>query len=113
MGVIGIRGEYFPGRTGKNAPIFMGLELEYSNGQTPLEEDEKDGLRTLTITTREELDEFEQQNIEEAIQWVLTRSLKTKVISVNNLSVIYIDACMAMFRSGRVILEKKQELGNR
>ncbi|MFK8056026.1 MAG: mobile mystery protein B [Saprospiraceae bacterium] len=54
----------------------MGLELAYISGQTPLDEDEKDGLLIQTIATREELDEFEQQNIEEAIQWALSRSLR-------------------------------------
>lgn len=58
----------------------MGLDLEYINGQTPLDEDEKEGLLIPTIATRAELDEFEQQNIEEAIHWVLTRSLKPNTI---------------------------------
>lgn len=58
----------------------MGLDFEYINGQTPLDEDEKEGLLIPSIATRAELDEFEQQNIEEAIQWVLTRSLKPKSI---------------------------------
>jgi Fic-DOC domain mobile mystery protein B len=58
----------------------MGLDLEYINGQTPLDEDEKEGLLIPTIATREELDEFEQQNIEEALQWVLGRSLKAETI---------------------------------
>ena len=58
----------------------MGLDLAYINGQTPLDEDEKDGLLIPTIATREELDEFEQQNIEEAIQWVLSRSFKDNTI---------------------------------
>ena len=58
----------------------MGLDLGYINGQTPLDEDEKDGLLIPTIATRAELDEFEQQNIEEAIQWVLSRSLNAKTI---------------------------------
>ena len=58
----------------------MGLNLEYIDGQTPLEEDEKVGLLIPTIATRAELDEFEQQNIEEAIQWVLTRSLNATTI---------------------------------
>jgi Fic-DOC domain mobile mystery protein B len=58
----------------------MGLDLEYINGQTPLDEDEKNGLLIPTIATRGELDEFEQQNIEEAIQWVLTRTLKADII---------------------------------
>ena len=58
----------------------MGLDFAYIDGQTPLEDDEKVGLLIPTISTREELDEFEQQNIEEAIQWVLTRSLNSKII---------------------------------
>ncbi len=36
----------------------MGLTFEYINGQTPLNEEEKDGLKIPSITTREELDEF-------------------------------------------------------
>ena len=39
----------------------MGLDLEYINGQTPLDEDEKEGLLIPTIATREELDEFERK----------------------------------------------------
>src|SRR5580693_8243905 len=54
----------------------MGLDLEYINGQTPLDDDEKDGLLIQTITTRGELDEFEQLNIEQAVQWTLGRSFK-------------------------------------
>lgn len=42
----------------------MGLDLDYNNGQTPIDEDEKEGLRIPIITTREQLDEFEQLNIE-------------------------------------------------
>ena len=52
----------------------MGLGIDYIDGQTPLDEDEKEGLRIATIATRGELDEFEQQNIEQAIQWVMGRS---------------------------------------
>lgn len=58
----------------------MGLGIEYINGQTPLDEDEKEGLLIPTIATREELDQFEQQNIEEALQWVFGRSLKAETI---------------------------------
>jgi len=58
----------------------MGLDFAYINGQTPLDDDEKEGLLIPTITTRTELDEFEQQNIEEAILWILTRSLNAKTI---------------------------------
>lgn len=52
----------------------MGLDLEYIKGQTPLDEDEKEGLRIKTISTRSELDEFEQANIENAIEWSLRRN---------------------------------------
>lgn len=58
----------------------MGLDLSYIDGQTPLDDDEKVGLLIPTIATRAELDEFEQQNIEEAIQWVLSRPLKANAI---------------------------------
>jgi Fic-DOC domain mobile mystery protein B len=54
----------------------MGLDLEYMDGQTPLDEEEKEGLLIPTIATRGELDEFEQQNIEQAVQWTLKRSFK-------------------------------------
>lgn len=54
----------------------MGLKLEYNEGETPLDEEEKEGLRISTIATRGELDEFEQQNIEQAVQWSLGRSLR-------------------------------------
>jgi Fic-DOC domain mobile mystery protein B len=58
----------------------MGLDLEYTNGQTPLDEEEKEGLLITTIATRAELDEFEQQNIEQAVQWTLVRFLKPELI---------------------------------
>lgn len=51
----------------------MGLELKYILGQTQLEEEEKEGLMIPTITTQSELDEFEQKNIEEALQWSMGR----------------------------------------
>lgn len=58
----------------------MGLDLDYIDGQTPLDDDEKEGLLVSTVTTRGELDEFEQQNIEEALQWVLDKTLKAETI---------------------------------
>ncbi|MDP3393048.1 mobile mystery protein B [Sediminibacterium sp.] len=58
----------------------MGLNLIYNDGQTPLDEDEKEGLLIKSISTRGELDEFEQQNIEDAIQWSLTRKFKQEQI---------------------------------
>jgi Fic-DOC domain mobile mystery protein B len=58
----------------------MGLDLYYIDGQTPLDEEEKDGLLIPTIATRIELDEFEQQNIEQAVQWTLSRSFKPDAV---------------------------------
>jgi Fic-DOC domain mobile mystery protein B len=51
----------------------MGLEILYEEGQTPLDEDEKDGLLIPSVTMRSELDEVEQRNIEEAIRWTIER----------------------------------------
>lgn len=58
----------------------MGLDNEYINGQTPLDEDEKEGLLIPTITTRGELDEFEQLNIVKAIEWTLKNRFKIEKI---------------------------------
>ncbi|MCH5716216.1 mobile mystery protein B [Niabella hibiscisoli] len=55
----------------------MGLDyLKYEEGQTPLDLDEKEGLLLPTISTRSELDELEQRNIEEAIRWTIERRKK-------------------------------------
>ena len=56
----------------------MGLNINYIEGQTPLSEDEQVGLKISSITTREELDEFEQHNIEKAIQWTFGKKLKAE-----------------------------------
>jgi len=58
----------------------MGLDLDYIAGQTPLDEEEKDGLLIPTVATRSELDEFEQLNIEQAVQWTLGRSFKPELV---------------------------------
>ncbi|HRN26643.1 MAG TPA: mobile mystery protein B [Ignavibacteriaceae bacterium] len=52
----------------------MGLDINYSDGQTPLEEEEKDGLLINSVTTRGELDEFEQLGVEKANEWLLNRN---------------------------------------
>lgn len=54
----------------------MGLDLDYSPGQTPLDEEEKEGLKIPTISTKGELDEFEQKNIEEAVLWTVGTKIK-------------------------------------
>lgn len=58
----------------------MGIHLEYKKGQTPLDEEEKEGLLIKTITSQKELDEFEQLNIEKAIEWTIGTRLKTDKI---------------------------------
>lgn len=58
----------------------MGLDLDYNDGQTPLDEDEKEGLLIKTITTHGELDEFEQLGVEKANEWLLGRKLDTSKI---------------------------------
>ncbi|MEN9440073.1 MAG: hypothetical protein RLZ33_149 [Bacteroidota bacterium] len=54
----------------------MGLNLDFTSGQTPLEEEEIVGLKILTINTKAELDEFEQKNIEEALLWTIGTKIR-------------------------------------
>lgn len=58
----------------------MGLNLEYIPGQTPLEEEEKEELLISSITTRSELDEFEQFNITQAVEWTLSRKFDIEYV---------------------------------
>lgn len=58
----------------------MGLNLKYLEGQTPLDEDEKEGLRIKTISTQGDLNEFEQLNIEKAVEWTIHAKLKPERI---------------------------------
>lgn len=58
----------------------MGLELIYDEGQTPLDEEEKEGLLLKTISTRAELDEAEQLNIEEALEWTMKKNFSIRDI---------------------------------
>ncbi len=58
----------------------MGLNLEYSAGQTPIDSNESDGLKIKTITTQSELNEFEQLNIERALHWTLKKRFTAEQI---------------------------------
>lgn len=58
----------------------MGLNIDYVEGHTPLEEDEKSGLLVKSISTSEELDQLEQINIERAIVWLIHRALNQNYI---------------------------------
>ena len=58
----------------------MGLKINYIEGQTPLDEDEKEGLLIKTISNRGELDEFEQANIQEAVEWTISNKFRADEI---------------------------------
>lgn len=58
----------------------MGLNLTYKEGQTPLDEAEKEGLLIKTITLQKELDELEQLNIEKAVEWTIHANFKRERI---------------------------------
>jgi Fic-DOC domain mobile mystery protein B len=53
----------------------VGLGLEFKYGQTAIDEEEKEGLKILSVQTNAELDEFEQKNIEEAIFWTIGKRI--------------------------------------
>jgi len=52
------------------------VEFDYPDGATPLDKNEIEGLIPTHITTREELDRWEQENINEALAWVDSHKLK-------------------------------------
>tara|TARA_R110001632_G_scaffold51236_4_gene127438 strand:- start:712 stop:1308 length:597 start_codon:yes stop_codon:yes gene_type:complete len=54
----------------------MGITLQYKKGQTPINDEEKDGLIIKAISLQSELDEFEQLNIEKAVEWTIQANLK-------------------------------------
>ncbi len=62
----------------------MGLDLDYQDGQTPIDEDEKEGLLIKTISNLRELNEFEQLNVQKAIEWTLKRKLDLQKILTEN-----------------------------
>jgi len=50
-------------------------------GATPLDNDEMEGLKIKTITTRSELDRWEQQNIGDAMDWLESRKNKSDILN--------------------------------
>ena len=52
------------------------MEFNYPEGATPLDPNEIDGLLLTHITTKPELDRWEQDNINEALAWVEQRTPK-------------------------------------
>jgi fido (protein-threonine AMPylation protein) len=61
-----------------------GIRFRLHRWVNPLDDDEKDGLLIPAIATRGELDEFEQQNIEQAVLWSLNRSFKAEAVFTEN-----------------------------
>jgi Fic-DOC domain mobile mystery protein B len=59
----------------------MGLILTYQEGQTPLEPEQINGLKIKTISTQQQLNEFEQTNINEALQWLNSKRKIKDVLS--------------------------------
>ena len=57
----------------------MGLKFTHQSGQTPLDPEQIRGLKIKTIATQEQLNEFEQANINEALSWL---NSKRKIKSV-------------------------------
>ncbi len=51
----------------------MGLENDDIFAHTPLDDNEKVGLKSISVSTRAELDQLEQLNIEKAIEWTIHR----------------------------------------
>lgn len=54
--------------------------MEQTNGATPLDPNEIEGLRIKYITTKSELDRWEQENIQDALAW-LDRRRKTDILT--------------------------------
>lgn len=62
----------------------MGLELSYDYGQTPISAEEMEGLLIKTISTKAELDEFEQNNIESAVEWSMKHVFQgNKILTID------------------------------
>lgn len=55
----------------------MGLNLDYIPGQTPIDEEELLDILIPSIKTQSDLNIYEQQNIEDAIQWTLLKTFKS------------------------------------
>lgn len=57
----------------------MEFVIRYGDGQTPIAEEERGGLK-LPVTTMDELDAVEQLNIEKALGWLIGRRMKPEQV---------------------------------
>lgn len=60
----------------------------HHSGATPLDPDELEGLKVKHITTREELNRFEQDNINEALSWLSARR-KTDILTEKFVKILH------------------------
>ena len=61
----------------------MGLMFEYQAGQTPLDPEQISGLKIKTIATQQQLNEFEQANINEALIWLNSKRKIKRVLATD------------------------------
>jgi Fic-DOC domain mobile mystery protein B len=68
----------------------VGPDLNDNLVKTPLDEDEREDLIIRTINTRGELDEFEQANIEKAVEWSLnSRFTHERILTIDFLKILH------------------------
>lgn len=64
--------------------------FDYPEGATPIDEDEKEGLLIPHISTREELNEWEQRNITDAYSW-LDRTRRKDILGEDFIRKLHIE----------------------
>jgi Fic-DOC domain mobile mystery protein B len=91
----------------------MGLNLTYTPGQTPIDEDEREGLLLSHISTVEELNEFEQLNIEGALQWVHSQRKipMTKILSSQFIKEVHRKMYMDVWRWAGTYRKSNKNIG--
>ena len=91
----------------------MGLNLEPKDGDTLLSQEEIDLLKPKHISTREQLDEVEQDNIEDAIQWILlnNKSEMEKVFSKEFQDLVHTKMLSKVWKWAGTIRTKETNLG--
>jgi Fic-DOC domain mobile mystery protein B len=57
------------------------MEMEYKDGETPLDPDEMEGLKYSHIQTRGELNQLEQQNIQDGLNWLANQRKHSDYLS--------------------------------
>lgn len=88
----------------------MGLNFENIEGQTPLDEDEKEGLLLKTISTRGELDEFEQANIQDAIEWSMKSKISREQLLSEDFILLIHKRCLVQYGTGLGPREKQTRI---